>query len=67
MYLVIFSCNLLLNPSIRDVSQRNLLFAAIYVYFLQFSVVCFGFGVFLSISSICFSTSRFLAGGYSGL
>lgn len=39
MHLVIFLCNLLLNPSIRDVSQCNLLFAATYVYFLQFSVV----------------------------
>lgn len=39
MHLVIFLCNLLLNPSVRDVSQCNLLFAAIYVYFLQFSVV----------------------------
>lgn len=63
MHLVIFLCNLLLNPSVGYVSQCNLLFIAIYVYFLQFSVV----GVFLYISSICFSTSRFLAGGYSGL
>lgn len=47
MPLVISLCSLLLNPSVRDVSQCNLLFTAIYVYFLQFSVVCCFFCVFL--------------------
>lgn len=36
MHLIIFWCNLPFSPSIRDVPQFNLLFAAVYVYFLQF-------------------------------
>lgn len=61
MHLIIFCCNLLLNPSIRDVSQCDLLFAAIYVYFLQF------FDIFCVFLQYVFAASRFLAGGYAGL
>lgn len=61
MHLIIFWCNLLLNPGVRDVSQCNLLFAAINVYFLQF------FDIFCVFLQYVFAASRFLAGGYSGL